>query len=108
MDGGMSQSGCCSGTQRLPLALGAHRGCAAQGRASLPQRTCSQIIQATHNSWKTKIIKSNMPALIVGICTPSCPSHSPNSIKIFCANSEPRVFSPVVAAADVAFAEMAE
>lgn len=75
-DGGRSLSGCCSGTQKVPLALRAYRGCAAQDRASLPQRACSQIIQETQNIWKTKNIKSKtrVPALTVGICTPSCPS----------------------------------
>lgn len=73
---GYGQSGCCSGTQRVPLASRAHRGCSVQGRASLPQRACSQIIQAKHNSWKTKIVKSKtrVPALIIGTCIPSCPS----------------------------------
>lgn len=80
----------------------------AQGSASLTQRTYSQIIQATHRSWKTKIIKPKrcVSALILGICISCCPC--PESMKTLCANYNPKVFPGVIAALHMAFEERAE
>lgn len=77
----------------------------AQGRASLPRRVSSQIIQAIHGSWKAKIIK---PERLSASMYLLAPLPSPKSTEVLCANYDSRVLSPVIAAADVAFGERAE